>query len=437
MEFSLDRRGSLEAVLQIRLNRTEIQPKVDEVLRNYRKTAALPGFRKGMVPETLIRKQYGKSILIDEVNRMLNEGLNSYLNEQDIRFLGNPLPVPQNDIDWDSEQLSFDFELGLSPEFSLEVERIEIEKPVAAVAEAEIDEELNRLRRRFGRQLEAESIGMEDFVVGELSSNEVEHTHRVAFRMQRPELTLLADRLVGLAEGDTISISLANDFSSSEAASRLFEIDAAHLAEHGDVQNLTITKIVRVEPAELDTEFFSKVHPDAIDVDSLKSLIRAGLENENEQRSKQIVLGAVREAVVERHGFELPDAFLTKWLATQTERPLSETELAEQYELMKPGLRWQLIEGLAAREYGLRVATEDLRDEGFQKLMNQFGDSARSIEPSLLSGAVDRMLQDENEVRQLHDGAMSRKVLEAMAEKVQLKTKSVSSEELLSHFYRS
>jgi len=437
MEFSLDRRGSLEAVLQIRLTRSEIQPKVDEVLRNYRKTASLPGFRKGMVPESLIRKQYGKSVMIDEVNRMLNEGLSGYLNEQDIRFLGNPLPVPQDDINWDSELLSFDFELGLSPELSLDLSLLEVEKPTATVSDSEIEEELGRLRRRFGRQLEAASIGGDDFVMGELSSSEIEHTHRVAFRMQRPELSILAEKLIGLAEGDRVSISLSTDFADMDSASRLFEVDAQHLAEHGDEQKLLISKIVRVEPAELDGEFFAKVHPEAIDLDSLKSLIKAGLENENEQRSKQIVLGAVQTAVMEQQVFELPDAFLTKWLATQTERPLSEDELKEQYELMKPGLRWQLIEGHAAREFGLRVSTEDLRNEGLQKLMSQFGDSARSIDPSLLSGAVDRMLQDENEVRQLHDGAMSRKVLETLSEKVKLKTKPVTSEALLSEFYRS
>jgi len=435
MEFSLDRTQPLEAVLRIQLTQDEVRPKVEEALKHYRKNATLPGFRKGMVPEGLVRKQYGKSILIDEVNRSLNEALDQYLNTERLGILGQPLPVPQDDLDWDAPTWSFAFELGLSPEFSLDLSALEVEKPVATVSEAEIDEEIDRLRRRFGRQLDAEAIEIEDFITAELAPMDGGHSHQIAFRMQRPELTHALPKLLGQTEGSEIALSLSADFADIDSAARLFNMDPAHLAEHGDGQRLSIRKIIRVEPSEMDADFFAKVDETVIDADSLKAFVRAGLERENAQRAQHVFTVRVREKVREHLQFDLPQAFLTKWLMQQRDQPLSQEEAEIQLDHMLPGLRWQLIEGKAAHEFGLKVEQDDVVREAYNAMYERFGNNLPTNDPFVLQRVVERMLQDENEVRNLNERALSRKILEALSERVAVREVNVNAEALIEEYY--
>ncbi|MBI1315572.1 hypothetical protein GC167_01760 [bacterium] len=435
MEFSLDRTQPLEAVLRIQISQDEVRPKVEDALKHYRKNATLPGFRKGMVPEGLVRKQYGKSILIDEVNRALNEGLDQYLNTQQLSILGQPLPVPQDDLNWDAPSWSFDFELGLTPEFSLDLGALTVEKPVALVSDAHVDEEIDRLRRRFGRQLDAEVIEIEDFITAELAPVDGGHSHQIAFRMQRPELSLALPKLLGQAEGSEIELSLSTDFTDLESAARLFNMDPGHLAEHGDLQRLSIRKIIRVEPSEMDADFFAKVDETVIDLDSLKAFVRQGLERENDQRSTHVFTVRVREAVRGHLQFDLPVAFLTKWLMQQRDQPLSQEEAEIQIEHMIPGLRWQLIEGRAAREFGLNVEQDDVMREAYNAMYERFGNNLPTNDPSVLQRVVDRMMQDENEVRNLTERALSRKTLEALAVRVTATEVPVTSDALIEEYY--
>ncbi len=121
MQISHKDTDSLNSIITINLERSDFEPKVESVLKNYRKTANIPGFRKGNVPMGMIKKQYESSITADEVNKILQENLEKYLKDEKIAILGNPLPVMDNNLDWKSKSLDFKFELGLSPKFKIDL----------------------------------------------------------------------------------------------------------------------------------------------------------------------------------------------------------------------------------------------------------------------------------------------------------------------------
>ena len=121
MNITRENIDALNAVVKVDIAKEDYSNKVEEILNNYRKTANIPGFRKGHVPYQMVKKQYGKAVLVDEVNKLLQDALNKYLTEEKLDVLGQPLPKPQDNLDWDSDLLSFEFELGLAPEFTVDL----------------------------------------------------------------------------------------------------------------------------------------------------------------------------------------------------------------------------------------------------------------------------------------------------------------------------
>ena len=117
MNITKEQIDPLNAVLKVEVSREDYQEKVDNILKDYRKNANIPGFRKGQVPMGLIKKQYGKAVLVDEVNKLLQDNLNNYLTEEKLDVLGNPLPKQQDNFNWEADDLAFEFELGLAPDF--------------------------------------------------------------------------------------------------------------------------------------------------------------------------------------------------------------------------------------------------------------------------------------------------------------------------------
>ncbi|HTO36039.1 MAG TPA: trigger factor family protein, partial [Flavobacterium sp.] len=159
MNITKTNTDALNAVITIAVSKEDYSDKVQQVLLDYRKNANIPGFRKGAVPMSLIQKQYGKAVLLDEVNKLLQEKLNNYLTEQKIDILGNPLPKVTDDFDWDSEDFSFEFELGLAPEFEVDLEaKNKISRYNVVADEKMINEQIERIQKQYGKLIPQEKV---------------------------------------------------------------------------------------------------------------------------------------------------------------------------------------------------------------------------------------------------------------------------------------
>ena len=121
MNITRESIDKLNAVVKIEITKVDYFDNVEKILTDYRKTANIPGFRKGQVPMGLVKKQHGKNVLVDEVNKILQSSLGKYLTDEKLDVLGSPLPKTDSDVDWDGEDFSFEFEIGLSPEFDIEL----------------------------------------------------------------------------------------------------------------------------------------------------------------------------------------------------------------------------------------------------------------------------------------------------------------------------
>src|SRR5690606_30596047 len=387
----------------------------------------IPGFRKGHVPMHMVKKQYGKAVLVDEVNKLLQDALNKYLTEEKLDVLGQPLPKPQDNLDWDSEQLSFEFELGLAPEFNVE---LNTKKPITyytIVADDKmVNEQVERIQKQYGKLVSASVVEKDSEITGTFVNEEKNINNTVTLTLDKFKGNTTEKKFIGAKVGDTIELKTKGLYDDEHELMHALKL--SHDEVHGlDITvTFTINEINKREWAHLDRELFDKLFgKDVIEtVTELKDKIKEDANKQFKQQAEQKLLNDVTEHIVENTKFDLPAGFLQKWIQTAGEKHLSADEAKEEYEKSEKSLRYQLIEGKLIEENNIKVTLEDIK--GFAKemiktQMAQFGQNNPSEEE--LENIAARILSNKDEARRISEQLMSQKLLELYKEKANLKTK--------------
>ncbi len=416
MKFDLDRKEDNNAVLSLTLIKEDYKPRVDKVIKDYRRTATVPGFRKGTVPEGLVRKQFGMSITIDEVNKLLQEGVDGFIKEQELNILGQPLPVENNSINWDDNEHVFQFEIGIAPEINLNIEPsthtldlydIEVTKEMVA-------EEIEYYRRRFGKVSPVDVVGEEDYVRGSIShSQEDDHKHNGGFRMDSLGNIGLKEKFMNASKDAIIEISLSKDFDSLDQAAELLNMDTHHLAEHGDQLYFAIESIMNVAMAEMNAEeLFEKVFPGVVDEIEFTEKVEAQVVDFYKEQASYVFESEMVKHIVDTVEMKLPKAFLLKWLQTVSEEPTTIEELESQYPDLEKQYKWQLIEDHVLRTAEIQVGDEDMLAEAVRKVKESLsGYGAAGFEEHMYVDFAKKMLQEEKEVRDIYQRVVQKKAI--------------------------
>ena len=437
MQFHLEKNEDLTAVLKIGMATDDYAEKVERQIQEVRKTIQMPGFRKGNVPAGLIRKQYGQGILIEEVNKLLQEGINGYIKEQQLTLLGQPMPREKSDIDWSSELQEFEFDLGLAPEIKLNISEKKDKLPYRQVdiTDALVDDEIDSLRRRYGKVEQVEEVGPADFVRGQCTEKGQEdgHTHSAGFRLDEERFTLLSKKLTGAKKDDEVELDVKADFAQPEDAAQALGMDSAHLETHGAQWNFKIEGIIRVEPAEMTAEdLFEKVHKGVTEEAEFRSKVSEQLQASFTGDAERMFQNAMIEYLLERENIPLPDAFLRKWMVSAHEgaEPMTDEQVGQEYPAMAKGIRWQLIETSVAEQEELKVENEDLQEAARALVREQMAAYGQQMmDPALVDSVAQNYMNDGDKVSKLYEKAMQTKVLEHLSAKFGKKVESVSVED--------
>ena len=439
MNITKEQIDNLNAVVKVAITKEDYQDKVDTILKDYKKQANVPGFRKGQVPMGLIKKQYGKAVLVDEVNKLLQDNLNKYLTEEKLDVLGNPLPKQQDNFDWDQEELAFEFELGLAPEFEVALKTDKAITQYKIIADDKmIDEQVERIQKQYGKLVSKEEVGKNDEVSGTFTNEAEEIDNKSMLEMDKLKSKSAKEALMGKKVGDIVTLKTKGLLKEDYLLSSVLGVDKEK-AENLDVEvTFTISEINEREPAELNQELFDKLFgPDTVkSAEEMRAKIKEDSEKQFEQQSDQKLLNDVTEYFIDNTKFELPAGFLTKWIQTTGEKPLSEEEASAEYEKSEKGLRYQLIEGKIIRDHELQVQFDELKEfaKGFiRQQMVQFGQLDPKEEE--LDNIASRVLGNQDEVRRLSEQLMSQKLLNLYKEKANLKPKEVTYENFVKEVY--
>lgn len=439
MNITKEQIDDLNAVVKVAITKEDYQDKVDTILKDYRKQANIPGFRKGQVPMGLIKKQYGKSVLVDEVNKLLQDNLNKYLTEEKLDVLGNPLPKQQDNFDWDQDELAFEFELGLAPDFEVSLKTKKAITQYKIVADKKmVNEQIERIQKQYGKLISKDAVGKNDEVTGTFVNEAEEIDNKGMLEMDKLKSKKAIDALVGKKVGDVVTLKTKGLFKEDYLLSSVLGIDKKKSESLNTEVTLTITEINEREAAALNQELFDKLFgPDSVSSEKeLKERIKEDSEKQFEQQSDQKLLNDVTEYFIDNTKFELPSGFLTKWIQMTGEKPLSEEQASEEYEKSEKGLRYQLIEGKIIRDNELQVQFDELKEfaKGFiRSQMAQFGQMDPKEEE--LESIAARVLGNQDEVKRLSEQLMSQKLLNLYKEKANLKVKEVTYENFVKEVY--
>ncbi len=439
MNITKEQIDELNAVVKVAITKDDYQDKVDSILKDYKKQANIPGFRKGQVPMGLIKKQYGKAVLVDEVNKLLQDNLNKYLTEEKLDVLGNPLPKQQDGFDWDTENFAFEFELGLAPNFEVPLKTKKSITHYKIVADKKmVDEQVERIQKQYGKLISKSEVGKKDEITGSFINEAEEIEHKTTLELDKFKSKKAVDALVGKKVGDTVTLNtkglfkddtiLATQLGISQEKSEKLKIDVSFIIE----------EINEREPAKLDQELFDKLFgkDEVTSAKELNDRIKEDSEKQFEQQSDQKLLNDVTEYFIENTKFDLPAGFLTKWIQMTGENPLTEEQASEEYEKSEKGLRYQLIEGKIIKDHGLQVQFDELKEfaKGFIKSqMAQYGQLNPQEEE--LDNIAARVLGNQDEVKRLSEQLMSQKLMNLYKEKANLKEKEVTYENFVKEVY--
>jgi len=440
MNITKENIDELNAIVKIDITQDDYQNKVEEILQDYRKKANIPGFRKGHVPMSMVKKQYGKPVLIDEVNKLLQESLSKFLVEEKLDVLGNPLPKAQADFSWEADAFTFEFELGLAPEFEVNL------KPKKAITQYKIvadkkmlDGQVANILESYGKIISQVEVAENSNVTGTFVNEEKEIEKKSTFKLASIKGKPNLKKFIGSKAGDVIKLKTKGLFTDDHLLQN--HLGVSHDDVHGlDIEvQFTLEEVSYTEPAELNQELFDKLFgKDVVKSEiEFRARLKEDAEKQFEQQSDQQLLNAVTESLIENTKFDLPAEFLQKWLAVAGENPLTAEAAAEEYNKSEKGLRYQLIEGKISKDNNLQVAFDELKEfaKGFIKSqMAQYGNP--NPEEKELEEIAGRILSNQEETKRLSEQLMSQKLLTFFKENVKLKTKEVTFDDFVKEVYK-
>ncbi len=439
MNITRENIDALNAVVKVEIVKEDYNDKVEKILVDYKKTANIPGFRKGQVPMGMVKKQYGKAVLVDEVNKLLQDALNKYLTEEKLDVLGQPLPKQQDEINWDSDSFSFEFELGLSPEFSVDLKSKKAITHYNIIADDKmIDEQVERIQKQYGKIVSETEVKKDSEITGTFKNEEKEIDNTVTITLDKFKGKATEKKFIGAKVGDVITLKTKGLYEDDHELMNALKIQ--HDDAHGlDIEvTFTITEINSREAADLDQELFDKLFgKDTVkSVSELKAKIKEDAEKQFVQQSDQKLLNDVTEYLVDNTKFDLPAEFLTKWMQVAGEKEMDEATAKEEYEKSEKSLRYQLIEGKLMADHGLKVDFEDVKANAKSMIkmqMAQFG----QLNPSEkeLDDIAARVLGNQDEVRRISEQVVSQKLLDLYKEKANIKTKEMSYDAFVKEVY--
>jgi trigger factor len=443
MNISQEKKDSLNTVIKININTEDYQARVEKAMKDQAKKAAIPGFRKGMVPVSHIKRMYGKNILVEEINTLLSDTLNNYLNEQQLEVLGQPLPKidESTNYNWDfNDNFEFNYEVGLAPEFNIDFSS----QDTLPVYKITVDDEtlasrITNLRKSYGKMTNPDVSADDDVLYAELkqlspdgSVFEDGISNITSVRLDQIKNDAVKATLIGLKKDDVVEIDLQEAFENDAAKiAGLLKIDETEAADLKSKFQLTVKNVNRLEESDLDQAFFDKIFGEGTVTteEEFRAKITEELESMMVQDADNKLQAEMYTYVLNKINFELPDEFLKRWLKATNEK-LSDEELAGGYDDFAKNLKWTLIGNKIVRDNDIKVEYNDVLDLAKQRIDAQFRMySPQPISEEQLGQYAVQFLQDKENANRIFEEAKSLKVFQYLKGVVTLEEKEITFNE--------
>lgn len=431
---------ALNAELSITLAPQDYEEKVNDAIKKVQKQAAMPGFRAGKVPVGLIKKQYGKSILVDEINKILNDSLYNYINDNKIEILGNPMPKENSVVDFDTKtEWTFEYELGLSPQFDLKLDNSQsFTYNTVKVDDELVEKYLKDVKRNYGKPSNPEVAEAKDVLYIDIVELDADGSIKpggvfksTSIGIDRLKNEAAKAKLTGAKKEDKIVINANELYDSAVDKSMSLGIDK-EAAESFDANlQITVKNIARMEDAELNQELFDKLYG-AGNVNSeaeFRDKIKGELAMMFAQDTDRKFVETVEKDLVDKLNIRLPDEFLKRWLMAVNEKPLTKEQLDSEYPAYARSMQWKLIENKIIKDNQITVTADEAKEEAGRFIRSQYARYGQTPDEAEVAKIADSILGKQEEAQKIYEGLYSQKVLNLLKTNCKLDTKELSYNE--------
>jgi trigger factor len=436
--------GPLNDKLTVKLNKEDYLPAFEKKLKEYSKTANIPGFRKGMVPAGMIKKMYGPGIFNDEVLRTIEKELYSYLDKERPDIFAQPLPMDgeMQKLDMNNPgDFDFSFEIGLKPEYSLpDLGKAKLTKHVVTVTDAMVDEEISRMQLKAGKMKDKDAIDSEDDVVNVLFTETDENGIEPEDGIVKENSVIvkyfnqkMQKQLMGKKAGESFVFQLDQTFEGEQLDRMLADLGLQKDTEDAKKYfKLEIKTIGQIEKREMNEEFFNEVYPGkGIKTEQeLRDTLKTEIEKYWDSQSRNQLHDQIYHNLLDETKMEFPKEFLTRWLKTGGDKQRTQEEAEAEYPAFQNQLKWTLINDRILSENKLDVSEEELRANMKEEVSRYFGQMDMGQDMSWLDAYLDRMMKDEKQVDATYRRLVTEKLFAWAEKQTKPAEKKVTAEEL-------
>lgn len=439
MNVTQQNHDDVSAVLTVTIDNADYKTKVEKQLHNYAKNANIPGFRKGKVPMSMIKKQYEAPIAYEEINKLVSESLNNYINENKMRLVGQPVPVPVDDFDFKKEQLSVGFEVGFEPDFNIDLAKYEAPFYKVEASDKEVNQSVENMQKRFAEQLPQEKIGKESHINVEIkqvveADAEGEHNHAPKNATINAEQKDAFKMVKSLKMDESVNVT-KEDLLANEDLAKAFGFSKEELEQlHHNAVEVTVKDFYGLKNHEMNQELFDKVYgKDEIkSEEELKAKVKTELDEYFQQNADVYFVNKVLEDLNAKEEIQLPEEFLIKWLMFNNQNIKSKEEAKEVFESEKNQLKFQIIEGKLMNDNDIKVDYTDVLAQAEQVVRNQLAMyGLHHLSDEEIQKYAAEMLKNEEQVKQISSEVAMNKLKDIILEKATKKETIISHDEFL------
>ncbi|MCH7399682.1 trigger factor [Belliella sp. DSM 107340] len=426
MEITLDKHSANQASVKIKLNEADYQPKVDAKVKEYARKANIKGFRPGKAPVTMVKKLYGTSVLVDEINSILSTSLNDYLKAQTFKILGDPLPVIEDadKIDWNTQkEFDFEYKIGFVEDVKISVDKNTNATSYSVEMDKEtINDAVQNLRSQYGKMTNPEESQEGDFIYGDIKAVDGDFEKTFSLPLSKVDGRSLK-KFIGLKKGDIVEFDPSKAI--KEDLAETVGVEESEVEKLSGKFTFVVQNINRTELAELNQEFFDKVFgPNQ--VESEEAFLEKVNSIMSENYNKEIKVYSdekIKETLIANTKIDLPESFLKEWLFKANEGKVTQEQVDQEYPIYAKQLSWTIISNEIAQENEIKAEHADVVEKTKEMVREQFASSGlgAQLEDSM-DMFVDNYLQgnEGQNYMQMMTSVQNEKVLTFVKENIDL-----------------
>ena len=409
--------------LTIEIQKEDYAENVDKALKKQRREIAVPGFRKGNAPMGIVQKMYGKNILVMEIDKLVNEQIEKFFKDNDIKFIFEPMPVEgKSQVDFDNpDNFSFVYEYVVRPEVNIDLSAMPAVTDFTVIpSEEEITTQIDQLRERHGKYEMPDTIEANDSVSVSYGGE------KEAFFFIRDLKDDARKEFIGKKKEDTLTMAMRKAFTADPFFARAFDLKVDELKDDDPyTYDLTIKRIGRINPAELNEDFFKAAYPDGSVTDeaTMRETEKQKIAAQYKPDTDRMFMDRAISTLLDNVNVELPDDFIRRYILA-VQKDMTEEALDKEFERYKNSFKWQIIENTLVEGEDVNVTRADI-EEYFRNyfIQNYFANfNAESVKDQVDKIVADSMKNQEY-VKNAYDLLYDQKLVALMRKKMNINHK--------------